>query len=933
MLRVSLHIVNPALAWRNLNGNMPRSLLVLFLSSSLLLTAQTKFEYWPGTAYDSSVPTQKQVLGYEPGEKISPPADIVRYLEALAAAKPDRIKLREYGRTWEGRRLVYVVIGSSANVKRLDEIKDGLGRLADPRKASEPDAAKLVSTLPALVWLAYGVHGNEISSPDAGLMMAYHLVAARNDKVVDGLLSKLVVAIDPLQNPDGRNRFVNSFESALGLEPDPYPLAAEHTEPWPAGRTNHYFFDMNRDWVAMTQPETRGRIKALREWHPQVVVDLHEMGTDSTYYFAPPSDPYNPNMTKWQKDYQYDIGKGNAKWFDQFGFSYFIRDTYDAFYPGYGDSWPVYTGAIAMTYENGSTRGLVVRRPSTDMTITFRETVRRHFVSSIATCETTAMHHDDVLKNFHEYGRTAVEEGKSEAIKEYILPRRGNVSAVDKLAEMLTAQDVEVRRATAPFSSEGKQYPEGSYAISLAQPAKRRIRVLLDANTVMDDKFLQGEEARRKRRLSSEIYDVTAWSVPLQFGVEAVPANAVSEGRFVAFKEGDSVAAPVPAKAAVAYLAPWGSAAAGRFLAAALREDLRVFGADKPFTQNGKTYSAGTLVIPVLENPASIHDTVARLAKASGAELVATSTTWVDDGPSFGSRKTPLLRKPSIAIAWDQPVNASSAGETRFVLERQFGYPVSAIRMQNLGSADLRRFNVIILPDVGGGGRGGGGYAESLGPGGIQRLKEWVSDGGTLIGISGAVQFLADPRSGFLAVQREDRVPETPAAAGPGRGGAGGGNSGAAGAATPPATVPGKLIATAADLEKMIQPDSEAPESLHGALVKCIVDPEQWISAGVPESVFAMVSGRNIFTPIKIDKGVNAVTFAGPDDLAKTTSGYMWDEYRKQLAFKPFVIVSRSGGGNVIGFTANPNYRAAMDGLNVLLLNAVFRGPAHSTGQ
>ncbi len=915
---------------------MLRCLSAILFTIPVVLSGQTKFEYWPGTAYDPSVPTQKQVLGYDPGERICPPADIVRYLEALAAAKPDRIKLRDYGKTWEGRRLVYAVVGSAANVKRLDEIKGGLGKLADPRKASEADAAKLISTLPALVWLAYGVHGNEISSPDAGLMMAYHLVAARGDKVVDGFLSKIVVAIDPLQNPDGRNRFVNSFESSLGLEPDPYPLAAEHTEPWPAGRTNHYFFDMNRDWVAMTQPETRGRIAAMREWHPQVVVDLHEMGTDSTYYFAPPSDPYNPNMTKWQRDYQVDIGKGNAKWFDQFGFSYFTRDTYDAFYPGYGDSWPVYTGAIAMTYENGSTRGLVVRRPSSDMTITFKETVRRHFVSSMATCETTAQHHDDVLRNFHEYGRTAVEEGTSGPVKEYILPRSGDTASVDKLAGMLVAQDVEVKRALAAFTADGKQYPEGSYVISLAQPGKRRIRVLLDANTVMDDKFLKAEEERRKRRLSSEIYDVTAWSLPLQYNVAAVPVNAVSEGRFVAVKEGELPVIAAPSKASVAYLAPWGTAAAGRFVAAALRADIRVYGTDKPFTQLGRTYPAGTLIIPVLENAVSIHDTVARLAKSTGAEVVATSTTWVDDGPNFGSRNTPLLRKPTIAIAWDQPVNATSAGETRFVLERQFGYPVTAVRMQNLGSADLRRFNVIILPDVGGGGRGGGGggYAETLGPNGIQRLKQWVSDGGTLIGISGAVQFLADPRAGLLAVQREDRVPETPAASGgPGRGGAGGSGAAAGAAATPPASVPGKILATAADLDKAIQPDSEAPESLHGALVKCVVDKEQWISAGLPASVYAMVSGRNIFTPIKIDKGVNAVTFAAPEELASSVSGYMWDEYRKQLAFKPFVIVSRSGGGNVIGFTANPNYRAAMDGLNGLLLNAVFRGPAHSSGQ
>jgi hypothetical protein len=907
-----------------------------FLALTVSLCAQTKFEYWPGTAYDPAVPTQKQVIGYDTGERVSSPEAIVHYLEALAAARPDRVKLRDYGKTWEGRRLVYAIVGSPANIKRLDEIKTGLAKLGDPRKTTDAEADKLIANLPAIVWLAYGVHGNEISSPDAGLMMAYHLAAARNDKLVDAFLSKVVVVIDPLQNPDGRNRFVHSYEVSEGLEPDANPLAAEHSEPWPGGRTNHYYFDMNRDWVAITQPETKGRIAAISEWHPQVVVDLHEMGTDATYYFAPPADPFNPNMTKWQRDYQTDIGKGNAKWFDQFGFSYFTRDTYDAFYPGYGDSWPVYTGAIAMTYENGSTRGLVVRRPSNDTIVTFRETVRRHFVSSIATCETSATHHDDLLKKYYEYAKTAIEEGRTGAIKEYILPRRGNTSQVDKLAQLLIEQGVEVSRSTAPFTTEGKEYPAGSYVVPLAQPAKRRVKDLLDLNTVMDDKFLKAEEERRKRRLPSEIYDVTAWSLPLQYNVEAIPNPSIIAGSFASVKAGGTPAGAVTGSGTVAWLVPWGTSASARFMTAALREDLRMYGSDKAFSQNGRTFPSGTLILPVKENPANAGDTVARLARTSGAEIVATGTTWVDDGPNFGSHDTPFIKKPSIALAWDLPTSGSSAGETRFVLERQYGYPVTVVRTQQLATADLSKFNVIILPDV------QGSYTGTFGPAGIQRLKSWVADGGTIVGISGAVNFLSDPAMGMLPVQQEDLAgatgtPGTGAAQGGGRGGGGGQNAAAAGAATTPAPAAGSTrakgtnFATEADFEKAIQPETELPETLHGAIAKCRVDPEQWINAGVPASVYTMVSGRAIYTPVKIDRGVNAVTFEAPDQVL--ASGYMWDAYRKQLAFKPFVITARSGRGVVVAFTANPNYRAALDGLNLLFLNAVFRGPAHAQGQ
>ncbi len=323
---------------------------------------------------------------------------------------------------------------------------------------------------------------------------------------------------------------------------------------------------------------------------------------------------------------------------------------------------------------------------------------------------------------------------------------------------------------------------------------------------------------------------------------------------------------------------------------------------------------------------------MAKLAAANSAEVIATNTSWVDDGPNFGSRYAPYLKRPAVALAWDRPTAAGSAGQTRFVLERQFNYPVTPIRTQQLGGAEIEKFQVLILPDAGGAGAGGEGYAEVLGAGGLARLKQWVADGGTVIGLGSAVQFLADPRLGLLPIQQENRLGEnaTPAAGGGGGGGRGGAGAGAATPAAESARTAGKAFAKESDLTKAIQPDTEPPTSLHGALIRAVVDHEQWISAGVPDNVSAMVSGSNIFTPIKINRGVNAVVFAGPEDLL--ASGYMWDEYRKQLAFKPLVVVGRSGRGVVVGFTADPNYRAAIDGLNLLFLNAVFRGPAHVGG-
>ncbi len=890
------------------------------------LYAQKPFEFWPGTSYDSKIPTFHQVLGYDAGDRVTSSEGIVRYMQALAAAAPNRLKVFEYGETWEGRKLIYAAVGSEANIRRLTEIRAQMQRIADPRKTPEADARKIMAGLPAVVWLSYGVHGNELSSPDAGLLTAYHLLAARNDKLVDQIMANVLVLIDPIQNPDGRDRFVHYFEQARGLEPDSSPVAAEHLEPWPGGRVNHYLFDLNRDWIALTQPEILDQVKALREWFPLVYVDLHEMGADSTYFFSPESDPYNPNLTADQRESLKLFGHNNAKWFDKYGFDYFTREEYDAFYPGYGASWPEYYGAIAMTYEQASVRGLVVRR-SDETLLTYRDTVRHHFVASVSTLETAAANREKLLDDFYRYRATAIEEGSKEPIKEYILPRSRDASATDKLAGILLEHGVEVQRATAPFHAGERDYPAGTYVVSMAQPSKRLIRNLLDPQTSMDDKFIAAEEARRKLKERTEIYDVTAWSLPLLFNVEAVASNAVSQGSFEMAKPGLVLPGELhEANATVAFLAPWGSEAAGRLLAAALRQDLKVLSSDKPLTQGGTKYPAGTLIFKVAGNPAGLGDRLARLARETGADVYGANSGWVDEGVNFGSRYVLPVRKPAIALAWDAPTAASSAGAARFVLERQYGYPVTPIRTAQLDSVELARFQVLILPD-------GGSYAALLGDAGIQRVKEWVQAGGVIVALGGAVGFLTDSRVGLLAMTQEnvvrdtgEKTPEagrgagaaaTPApAGGSGRGGGAGGRGA------------GTLIASDADYEKAIRAATELPDSAPGAIARARIRPDFWLTNGVAESVNAMVEGRAIYTPVKADKGVNAVYFDAADKLL--ASGYLWSENRKQMAYKPLVVTSTSGRGLVVGFTEDPSFRAMLDGMNVLFLNAVFRGPAHA---
>ncbi|MCU1239129.1 MAG: peptidase carboxypeptidase [Candidatus Solibacter sp.] len=869
---------------------------------------QKAFEFWPGAAYDSKIPTVRQVLGYDPGDKVTNHAGLVRYMEALAAAAPARMKIFEYGESWEGRKLIYAAIGSEANIRKLAEIKSGIQRLADPRKTNEADARKVIAGLPAVVWLSYGVHGNEISSPDAALQTAYHLLAARNDKIVEDVLAKVVVLIDPTQNPDGRDRFVQYYEQTRGLVPDASPVSAEHNEPWPGGRANHYLFDLNRDWIGLTQPEIASQVKTLREWLPLVYVDLHEMGGESTYFFTPESDPYNPNLTPNLRQSLTLFGKNNAKWFDHYGFDYFTREQYDAFYPGYGASWPLYYGALAMTYEQASVRGLVLRR-SDDTLLTYRDTVRHHFVASVSTLETAAENREKLLTDFYHYRATAVEEGQKEAIKEYILPRGVDAAATDKLVGILMEHGIEVNRAKAPFQSAGREFAAGTYVVPMAQPSKRFIRTLLDPDTKMDDQFVAAEEARRKRKQRTEIYDVTAWSLPLLFNVEAVASSTVSTGSFAPASPSRVMPGQVHGGAAsVAYLVPWGNQAAGRLLTAALRQDLKIDSSDKPFTQAGIKFAAGSLILKVAANPADLGERMTRLARETGAEVYGANSGWVDEGVNFGSRSVVPIKKPAIALAWDTPTQSGSAGATRFILERQFGYPVTPIRTAQLAGADLSKFQVLILPS-------GGNYASVLGESGVDRVKDWVSAGGTLIALGDAAAFLQ--RAELMELHQENALRE-------------GEEKKPDKDEKPPVRVPGTAIANEADFDKVTRATTELPDSVPGAIARVKIRPDYWLTAGVPETVFTMVEGRAIFAPLKSDKGINAAYFDAADKLV--ASGHLWAENKKQLAFKPVVVSGTSGRGIVVGFTQDPSFRAISDGMNLLFLNAVFRGPAHARG-
>ena len=898
-----------------------RTLVTLVILISALVVTQTQaqddFVFWPDADYDPAIPTIEEVLGYSSGERVTWHRNAIRYFEALAKAAPERISVSRYAESWEGRELIYVVISSAENMARIDAIKAGMQKLADPRETSLSEAREIIKNQPAVTWLSYGVHGNEISSTDAAMLTAYHLLASRGDPRVADIMKDTVVVIDPVQNPDGRDRFIHQYEIAEGLQPDSDGISAEHNEQWPGGRTNHYLFDLNRDWFIMTQPETIGRVRILQEWYPVSFVDAHEMGSNSSYYFAPEAIPFNPHLAADQRASMELFGETNARWFDTYGLDYFTREVFDAFYPGYGSSWPSYFGSISMTYEQASAGGLAIRQSNGNV-MTYAFTVRNHFITSLATAETTAANREKFLNDFYDYRASAIEEGKSDSIRSYILPPQADQAAVNKLAGLLVSQGIEVGRADRSFTACGNSYAAGSLVINTAQPAKRFIRTLMDVNVPMEDDFIIEQERRRAKNMRDEIYDVTAWSLPLMMNVKADSCSRRVDESFTAVGTELVMAGKLSGDGeTIAYLVPWGTAPAARLLVNAMRKGISVKSSDMAFTHSGTRYPAGTLIINTAGNPDDLASSMNELTNTTGANAVAVDNSWVTDGPNFGSFNVVHFNQPKVAIAWDIPTSPYSAGNTRYVIERQFDLPVTAIRTFDLVNSDLSRYQVLILPSVG----YGPGYKDILGKKGTANLKGWVARGGVLIGLGNANRYLADPNIDFLAIRRENAVLEDSKASNaddkkPKKG------------ETVDVTVKGSYLEDNAAYQSSIIPAKDRPDPVAGVLVKADVDPDHWLGAGVAPSLNVLIRGSDIYTPLKSDKGVNVAVFRAADELL--ASGYIWEQNRKQLAYKPFVVVQASGKGFVIGFTQDPNVRAYLDGLNIIFMNAILRGSAHA---
>jgi Zinc carboxypeptidase len=879
---------------------LKRILLFSLLAFSLpAVVYSQKLEFAPGMRYDSKLPSLKQVTGYDFGERITSPENIIRYFKILNEAAPDRTRLVKYAESWEGRELYALIIADPEKFRRLDEIKAGLRRLAGPTAASLPDEERLVKELPVVVALLHGVHGNEISSGEAAMAEAYHLLAAQGDATVDLIRRETIVIIDPMQNPDGRARFV--FQNLIGqaATPDPEPASIEHDEPWPGGRSNHYLFDLNRDWYAQLHPESQGRVKLLLEWMPQVVVDLHEMGGESTYYFPPAADPPNPLRTMTQQSWFEVFGKEIAARFDQRGFTYFNREVYDSFYPGYGASWPILQGAIGMTFEMASARGLAFRRRD-DSILTYLDGAVRHFTAALATAATAARNREKLLRDFISTRRTA----GAGAVKAYLLPPGNDRGQTQRLVDTLQQNGVSVLRSSEPIKVEGRTLPVGTFIVPLPQPAGMLARNLLDPLVPMNEAFVKRQDDRRKKRLPDQIYDITAWNLPMLYDVECIATD-----RPITAKAADQETVPAePATledATVGYLLPWNATSASAVIEA-LNNGIRARFLHAGFTVAGRKYDRGAAIIRKAENDGDLRARLGAIIARHRANVNPLNSAFIEEGISLGSNQVVPLKTPRVLLIWDAPAGSLSAGWTRFTLEQRYRQGATAVRVSSLSRIDLRRYDVIVLP--------AGNYSPALSGENLRRIKDWVSAGGTLITIGEASRWASRESVGLLEAKTElrDGTPESEAA---------GGTAGADKAAKQDSA--NKSI----DYERSIQPLREQPELTPGALLRVKLDPEHWLAAGTDGEIQALVESTRVFTPIKLDKGRNVGVYAVKERIL--ASGLIWEEAMNQLPQKAYLIHQPLGGGHLISFAEEPNYRAYTEATMLLFINAVLFGPAY----
>ncbi|RNC89481.1 MAG: zinc carboxypeptidase [Allomuricauda sp.] len=832
-------------------------LVACFVCLQLFAQNDVTLDYYlpQNVTYDPSIPKPKDVIGHEVGEWHVTHDKLVYYMQTLANAS-DRMTIKTRGKTFEGRPILLVTVTAPKNHQKLEQIRRDHVALTEAGSNGFDTAS-----MPVVVYQGFSIHGNESSGSNASLAYAYYLAAAQGQEI-ENMLDNMVILLDPSFNPDGLQRFAYwaNVHRSQNLNPD--ANEREYHEIWPGGRTNHYWFDMNRDWLPVQLPESRARIETFHKWMPNILTDHHEMGTNSTFFFQP-GEPsrVHPLTPKMNQELTAEIGKYHAKALDNIGSLYYSEENFDDYYYGKGSTFPDVNGGIGILFEQGSSRGHI--QESENGLLTFPFTIRNQFTTAVSTIEAAKNMRVKILDYQRKYFSDIKNEAVRDKTKGYVFGDAKDRARTWHLAEILNRHKIKFHELANDATINGKSYKKGaSYVVPMNQKNPRLIKAMFEKRTTFTD---------------SLFYDVSAWTFPLSFNMDYSALTSLSNaGPEVAdFK---TLSGEVSGKSNYAYLFEWHGYYTPKALNQIVQKGIRAKVAKSPFTLEGKQYDYGTIMIPVQNQKLDqdeLHKFLQKVAATCQIDLTAVST-GLTKGIDLGSNDFDPVKKQKVAILVGDGVRSYDAGEIWHLFDTRYDMKITKIDTRYFNSVDLSEYTDLILPSGWGSG--------ILNKSGAEKVKQWVKNGGTLIGYRNVANWFN--KYEFLKLEMK------------------------------------KDTLVAKDIPFDQKGDFLGAQVTGGAIFEAKLDRSHPVGYGYKNNRISMFRNTNIYLKPDKDSYNNPIQYTN-DPLQ---SGYISEENEALIKNSVPFKVKRMGKGRVILFTDNTNFRAFWYGTNKLLMNAIFFG-------
>jgi len=830
------------------------TIVALFLSG-LSVQAQTLEYYLPqGISYNKDIPTPKEVIGHEVGEWHVTHDKLSEYVRTLAEKSP-RFKLENRGSTFEGRPILLVTVTSESNHNNIQAIQEDRIKVVNGEKPPTAD-------MPVVIYQGFSIHGNEPSGSNAALAYAYYLAAAQGEEI-EKKLSNTVILFDPSFNPDGLQRFAYWANTNRNMNLTADGNDREYNEVWPGGRTNHYWFDLNRDWLPVQLPESRARIKTFHKWYPNVLTDHHEMGTNSTFFFQP-GEPtrVHPLTPQLNQKLTAEIGKYHAEALDGIGSLYYSEENYDDYYYGKGSTFPDVNGSVGILFEQGSSRGHI--QESENGILTFPFTIRNQFTTALSTLKAANELKTELMSYQYEFFKAMAEEQRKSKLKGYVFGHTKDKAKTDHLAEVLNRHQIQFHKLIKDVNIAGKNFSaNSSYVVPLNQRNPRLIKAMFEKRTTFTD---------------SLFYDISAWTFPLAFNLDYSELNNLDlAGEALQTLEMQN--GEVSAQSNYAYLFEWHEYYTPKALYHILSKGVRAKVAKSPFELNGKTYDYGTIMVPVVgqnKSKEELFELMKEVASAAHLSVDAVST-GLTRGIDLGSNEFDGVQLPKIALLVGEGIRSYDAGEIWHLMDTRYQIPITKIDLKTLPYADLSRYTDIIIAGFG---YGSSRISEST----VNKIKSFVQDGGSVIAYRNAANWLNT--NGFLNLEFKRN----------------------------------SMVAKNISFEQ--RNDFRGAQNTGGAIFEAHIDRTHPINFGFTSDKISLFRNTNIY--LKADKQSynNPIQYTSNP----LQSGYISEENLELIKNSVPLKVNRLGRGKVILFTDNTNFRAFWYGTNKLLANAIFFG-------